>query len=672
MIEQLLERGPRLPGGRLGLLPDRLGRRLRQALGPPTSTRRRQGERVASDEYEKEDVRDFVLWKGAKPGEPAWDSPWGPGRPGWHIECSAMSAKYLGETFDIHCGGVDNIFPHHENEIAQSECGTGKPFVRYWLHSRAPHGRRRRRCRSRSATSTRCATCWRGAARRARCATCCSRSTTGRSSTSPSPASRPRRARLKRVDEFVFRVRNCRESGEASEKLQRRVDWSCSTGFGDALADDLNISSALAALFDFVRDVQRHGGSRRARRRRRRARARGPAPGRLGARGDLLRGSDRGGGRRRPRGPSDAEIEALIVERREARARRDFARADEIRNELAAQGVVLEDTPQGTRFKRPADGRPELREPDRMSRLGSFDRAAAPSRAGRRGRGRRRDLPARTRLQDRRAQRHHPRRRDRPRRARRRDALLRRDQGAHAPGLRAGDRGGRPAQAAAHRARRVALPGEEPFAARLPLRRPRPRPRRGRLLADHLPRATPSSSADAERPGQARDAKSQSQDQKPRAKSQKLQLRGELRERWWPGATRGGSGDVASLLWRFSPVTSVGLAAGVWQWSPPAGPPPAALARPPGMAGECLQRFPPYSCRGLASSAPLSVLGIAVLRACRFRVLTSVSSCSGRWRSRPRWSSCPVSRCRRRVRDARGRSIASRISESRCVSRRGG
>ena len=89
----------------------------------------RPGERVADDEYEKEDVRDFALWKGAKPGEPSWESPWGPGRPGWHIECSAMSAKYLGETFDIHCGGVDNIFPHHENEIAQSEAANGEPFV---------------------------------------------------------------------------------------------------------------------------------------------------------------------------------------------------------------------------------------------------------------------------------------------------------------------------------------------------------------------------------------------------------------------------------------------------------------------------------------------------------------------------------------------------------------
>src|SRR4029079_5178575 len=94
------------------------------------------GARVDVDEYEKADARDFVLWKGPKEeGEPRWPSPFGEGRPGWHLECSAMSMKYLGESFDIHCGGVDLIFPHHENEIAQSESATGKPFVRNWLHS---------------------------------------------------------------------------------------------------------------------------------------------------------------------------------------------------------------------------------------------------------------------------------------------------------------------------------------------------------------------------------------------------------------------------------------------------------------------------------------------------------------------------------------------------------
>jgi len=93
------------------------------------------GARVDSDEYEKDDARDFVLWKGHRPGEPSWESPYGAGRPGWHLECSAMSMKYLGESFDLHTGGVDNIFPHHENEIAQSEGATGRPFVRYWMHA---------------------------------------------------------------------------------------------------------------------------------------------------------------------------------------------------------------------------------------------------------------------------------------------------------------------------------------------------------------------------------------------------------------------------------------------------------------------------------------------------------------------------------------------------------
>src|SRR5439155_158605 len=94
----------------------------------------RVGERVEADEYGKGDVRDFALWKASKPGEPSWDTPIGTGRPGWHIECSAMSMAYLGESFDIHTGGVDLIFPHHEDEIAQSEAATGQPFVRTWLH----------------------------------------------------------------------------------------------------------------------------------------------------------------------------------------------------------------------------------------------------------------------------------------------------------------------------------------------------------------------------------------------------------------------------------------------------------------------------------------------------------------------------------------------------------
>jgi cysteinyl-tRNA synthetase len=125
------------------------------------------GARVDVDSYEKADARDFALWKAAKPGEPSWSGPLGAGRPGWHIECSVMAIKYLGETLDIHAGGVDLIFPHHENEIAQSESLTGKPFARFWI-SKA------RRCRNRSATSIPCATWWRRGTRPSRFVTCCS------------------------------------------------------------------------------------------------------------------------------------------------------------------------------------------------------------------------------------------------------------------------------------------------------------------------------------------------------------------------------------------------------------------------------------------------------------------------------------------------------------------
>jgi cysteinyl-tRNA synthetase len=308
----------------------------------------RQGDRVASDEYEKEDVRDFVLWKGAKPGEPTWDSPWGPGRPGWHIECSAMSAKYLGETFDIHCGGVDNIFPHHENEIAQSECATGRPFVRTWLHSEHLVVDGQKMSKSLGNFYTLPDLLARGCSPRALRYLLISVHYRQKLNFTFAGVEAAASA-LKRVDEFVFRVRSTREAGETQEKLQRRIE-ALLEGFGASLADDLNISSALAELFGFVRDVNVMVDRSE-----------------LGE-GDIVRVldalrqvdsvlgviffEDRGAQGSVPAGPTDDEIEALIVERREARARKDFARADGIRKELAAQGVMLEDTPQGTRFKR--------------------------------------------------------------------------------------------------------------------------------------------------------------------------------------------------------------------------------------------------------------------------------------------------------------------------------
>ena len=139
----------------------------------------RVGERVEADEYGKDDVRDFALWKGPKPGEPSWETPIGPGRPGWHIECSAMSMTHLGPSFDIHTGGVDLIFPHHEDEIAQSEAATGQTFVGTWLHcatSRWPAPR----WRSGPATSPGSASCSTPASRRGPCGWRSSRSTIGR------------------------------------------------------------------------------------------------------------------------------------------------------------------------------------------------------------------------------------------------------------------------------------------------------------------------------------------------------------------------------------------------------------------------------------------------------------------------------------------------------------
>ena len=279
----------------------------------------RRGERVASDEYAKEDVRDFGLWKAVKPGEPSWDSPWGPGRPGWHIECSAMSMQYLGETFDLHCGGVDLIFPHHENEIAQSESATGKTFVRTWLHAEHLIVDGQKMSKSLGNQYTLPQLLERGCSPRA----------------------------LRRIDEMRFRLQHAEENGspdarlaEAGEKLLQ--------DFAAALADDLNLAVALAALFAYVKEVNVAIEEKRI--------GEGDRQRIL----DTLRAVDGVLGvldpADWPEGKAEeddsAEIERLIQERNEARKNRDFKTSDRVRDELAARGIVLEDTPQGTRWKR--------------------------------------------------------------------------------------------------------------------------------------------------------------------------------------------------------------------------------------------------------------------------------------------------------------------------------
>ena len=312
----------------------------------PSNVRR--GDRVAQDEYDKEDVRDFALWKAAKVGEPSWDSPWGPGRPGWHLECSAMSMKYLGESFDIHCGGVDNIFPHHENEIAQSESATGKTFVGTWLHSEHLVVDGRKMSKSLGNQYTLRDLIDQGVDLRALRYIFMSthyRQRLNFTFESLAAAS----AALRRVDEMRFRLEHTSETGGPTQEVARAAA-ALREDFGVALADDLNSSAALATVFAFVHEINRaieHGKIGDGDRQRV-----------LDALADVdrvldvldpakWRSEDAA-----TSGPSDEEIDRMVAARQEARKNRDFQEADRLRDELNELGIVVEDTPQGPRWKR--------------------------------------------------------------------------------------------------------------------------------------------------------------------------------------------------------------------------------------------------------------------------------------------------------------------------------
>lgn len=300
------------------------------------------GARVAQDEYEKENLADFALWKAwdEADGDVVWDSPWGRGRPGWHIECSAMSMKYLGESFDIHTGGVDNIFPHHEDEIAQSEAVTGKPFSKYWMHCAHLVVDGRKMSKSLGNFYTLRDIIDRGfTGREIRYVLI---ATHYRQSLNFSfDALHGARAALARLDEFRSRLRTLAGSAQPSSAVV--PDWvgQARGAFVEAMNDDLNISKALAALFDLV-----HDGNKRMD-------AGTVTPEQAAAVESCLAELDRVLGflQAETTGP-DSELMDLAQQRLAARKSKNWAEADRIRDVLAAKGWEVQDTPEGPKLKR--------------------------------------------------------------------------------------------------------------------------------------------------------------------------------------------------------------------------------------------------------------------------------------------------------------------------------
>ncbi len=300
--------------------------------------------RVESDEYEKESARDFVLWKAKKEGEPSWQTAIGEGRPGWHLECSAMSMHLLGETFDIHTGAVDLIFPHHENEIAQSESATGKPFVRYWVHGEHLNIDQQKMSKSLGNIYTLDeikAMGYDPVVLRYALLSVPHRTKLNFTTQSLEDAKNA----LQRIELFFLRLDDVaasapRDAAHADDQGDALIGRFL-TSFQEAMDDDLNTAGALAALFTLIRDAN------------------------IAIDEGRISSSDAEGIRavlrkidpvldiypRRDKS-LDSDIEKMIEARNAARKAKNFKESDRIRDELLARGIILEDTPGGVRWRR--------------------------------------------------------------------------------------------------------------------------------------------------------------------------------------------------------------------------------------------------------------------------------------------------------------------------------